>query len=222
MRSPPYRVRSCPRWRVPPSRFWAGSKASATPSEDAVFGMSCMSPCAPFGETACGRKPDSTDTTAITRSGSRPWRRAAAAASSRRSPPAGAATSSRTSSGTKPRTAEAGTPISPPPLRASRTRPSSTRWPSSLRVSPLDRSAISARAPVAGTVSRSAEQDRAPHGPQSMNTVTEPSMPLAVVAVTVTVFCTPPTGAFVTQGVPRLPVGVGEAAVPRRSPGSPR
>ena len=38
--------------------------------------MSCIRPWAPFGETAWGLKPDSTDTTASTRAGSRPCRRA--------------------------------------------------------------------------------------------------------------------------------------------------
>ena len=55
----------------------------------AVLGMSCMSPWAPLGDTASGRKPDSTETTASTSPGSRPCRRAAAAATARRSPPAG-------------------------------------------------------------------------------------------------------------------------------------
>src|SRR2546423_11031829 len=39
------------RWRVPPSTLLAGSKASFTPSDRAVDGMSCMSPCAPLAET---------------------------------------------------------------------------------------------------------------------------------------------------------------------------
>ena len=56
----------------PPSRLAAGSRLSFTPSSAAVRGMSCISPWAPFLDTARGAKPDSTDTTARTRSGSRP------------------------------------------------------------------------------------------------------------------------------------------------------
>src|SRR5919202_1295581 len=43
----------------------------------AVLGMSCISPCAPAGETACALKPDSASITPATSAGSTPWRRAA-------------------------------------------------------------------------------------------------------------------------------------------------
>ena len=37
---------------VPPSTFACGSKAFGTPSWEAVPGMSCIKPCAPFGDRA--------------------------------------------------------------------------------------------------------------------------------------------------------------------------
>ena len=49
--------------------FSAGLKGSITPNCFAVAGISCISPIAPFGETARGLKADSTWMTARTRSG---------------------------------------------------------------------------------------------------------------------------------------------------------
>jgi len=39
-----------PKYRVPPSTLVAGSKAFCTPSWAAVSGMSCINPCAPWGD----------------------------------------------------------------------------------------------------------------------------------------------------------------------------
>ena len=47
--------------------FWLGSWMLRTPWSNAVPGMSCMSPRAPFGDTARGWKPDSALMTAFTK-----------------------------------------------------------------------------------------------------------------------------------------------------------
>ena len=53
-------------------RFSAGSKGSRTPNSWAVAGINCISPMAPFCETAQDRKPDSWRATARSRLASNP------------------------------------------------------------------------------------------------------------------------------------------------------
>src|SRR5260221_2379566 len=55
---------------VPPRTFCLASKESSTPSQRAVSGMSCMTPCAPRLETAAELKLDSRNAIAATRLGS--------------------------------------------------------------------------------------------------------------------------------------------------------
>ena len=54
--------------------FCRGSKALRTPSDEAVWGISCMSPWAPLREIAHGLKADSTRMTDSTRLALTPWR----------------------------------------------------------------------------------------------------------------------------------------------------
>src|ERR1051326_2882113 len=56
--------------------FSRGRKTSCTPWEEAVAGMSCMRPQAPFGETARRLKSDSARIIALTSAYSTPWRAA--------------------------------------------------------------------------------------------------------------------------------------------------
>ncbi len=76
---------------MPPRMFSWGSQEFWTPYRRAVPGISCISPRAPFGESAFGLKFDSTSMTLLTRRGSTrsrsAWRRIAssnAVAASRR------------------------------------------------------------------------------------------------------------------------------------------
>ena len=70
-RSKSYRSRSHRKYRVPPSTLAAGSNALGTPRLEAVFGMSCINPRAPLGETARGLKLLSALITLLIRSASR-------------------------------------------------------------------------------------------------------------------------------------------------------
>ena len=54
--------------------FCFGSKAFRTPSDEAVWGMSCMSPWAPLREIALGLKADSTRITDSTSEALTPYR----------------------------------------------------------------------------------------------------------------------------------------------------
>jgi len=65
------------RYTAPPRTFCAGSYGSATPSACAVPGMSCIRPAAPVRDVACGSKPDSARTTAVTSAASTPAEAAA-------------------------------------------------------------------------------------------------------------------------------------------------
>src|SRR6266403_1596882 len=56
--------------------FSRGRKTSCTPWEEAVAGMSCMRPQAPFDETARRLKSDSSRIIALTSAYSTPWRAA--------------------------------------------------------------------------------------------------------------------------------------------------